>query len=400
MNNVYVNRKKQEQKDKRNKMILSGGAIGVAAIVAVLGVTVAVRNKAAASDDSYMSVSEMDTIESALGTQEEQQIYEQVKGALNKMAKESDSDAIKGLISEDLVEKISQSTTAYVLQQLANSEIDTSMIEDAIYKSMYDQLVKEVYAQADKAVDSAIASSEYIDQITNYVLKQVNSTVKSAASGSGLTESQVQSMINSSTSQIREQLELAMKEYMASIKDTDTDTVTTAEMRTYISQYLDTVKKGDKGEKGLTGEAGKDGKTPTRGVDYYTDEDVAKMVNQIAERIEADGNISLSRTLTAEDKNAIAEIVKAALTQNGYATTDELIQMILSNNSDYLTQIVNSINKMNGQMITSTYDASSRTVTFTVKDTSGTTQNNNGNSASSSSGADNIDTAQGSEKGN
>ena len=398
MNNVYVNRKKQEQKDKRNKMILSGGAIGVAAIVAVLGVTVAVRNKAAASDDSYMSVSEMDTIESALGTQEEQHIYEQVKGALNKMAKESDSDAIKGLISEDLVEKISQSTTAYVLQQLANSEIDTSMIEDAIYKSMYDQLVKEVYAQADKAVDSAIASSEYIDQITNYVLKQVNSTVKSAASGSGLTESQVQSMINSSTSQIREQLELAMKEYMASIKDTDT--VTTAEMRTYISQYLDTVKKGDKGEKGLTGEAGKDGKTPTRGVDYYTDEDVAKMVNQIAERIEADGNISLSRTLTAEDKNAIAEIVKAALTQNGYATTDELIQMILSNNSDYLTQIVNSINKMNGQMITSTYDASSRTVTFTVKDTSGTTQNNNGNSASSSSGADNIDTAQGSEKGN
>lgn len=398
MNNVYVNRKKQEQKDKRNKMILSGGAIGVAAIVAVLGVTVAVRNKAAASDDSYMSVSEMDTIESALGTQEEQQIYEQVKGALNKMAKESDSDAIKGLISEDLVEKISQSTTAYVLQQLANSEIDTSMIEDAIYKSMYDQLVKEVYAQADKAVDSAIASSEYIDQITNYVLKQVNSTIKSAASGSGLTESQVQSMINSSTSQIREQLELAMKEYMASIKDTDT--VTTAEMRTYISQYLDTVKKGDKGEKGLTGEAGKDGKTPTRGVDYYTDEDVAKMVNQIAERIEADGNISLSRTLTAEDKNAIAEIVKAALTQNGYATTDELIQMILSNNSDYLTQIVNSINKMNGQMITSTYDASSRTVTFTVKDTSGTVQNNNGIPASSSSGADNTDTAQGSESSN
>ena len=398
MNNVYVNRKKQEQKDKRNKMILSGGAIGVVAIVAVLGVTVAVRNKAAASDDSYMSVSEMDTIESALGTQEEQQIYEQVKGALNKMAKESDSDAIKGLISEDLVEKISQSTTAYVLQQLANSEIDTSMIEDAIYKSMYDQLVKEVYAQADKAVDSAIASSEYIDQITNYVLKQVNSTVKSAASGSGLTESQVQSMINSSTSQIREQLELAMKEYMASIKDTDT--VTTAEMRTYISQYLDTVKKGDKGEKGLTGEAGKDGKTPTRGVDYYTDEDVAKMVNQIAERIEADGNISLSRTLTAEDKNAIAEIVKAALTQNGYATTDELIQMILSNNSDYLTQIVNSINKMNGQMITSTYDASSRTVTFTVKDTSGTAQNNSGTSTSSSSGADNTDTAQGSESSN
>ena len=398
MNNVYVNRKKQEQKDKRNKMILSGGAIGVAAIVAVLGVTIAVRNKAAASDDSYMSVSEMDTIESALGTQEEQQIYEQVKGALNKMAKESDSDAIKGLISEDLVEKISQSTTAYVLQQLANSEIDTSMIEDAIYKSMYDQLVKEVYAQADKAVDSAIASSEYIDQITNYVLKQVNSTIKSAASGSGLTESQVQSMINSSTSQIREQLELAMKEYMASIKDTDT--VTTAEMRTYISQYLDTVKKGDKGEKGLTGEAGKDGKTPTRGVDYYTDEDVAKMVNQIAERIEADGNISLSRTLTAEDKNAIAEIVKAALTQNGYATTDELIQMILSNNSDYLTQIVNSINKMNGQMITSTYDASSRTVTFTVKDTSGTVQNNNGIPTSSSSGADNTDTAQGSESSN
>ncbi len=398
MNNVYVNRKKQEQKDKRNKMILSGGAIGVAAIVAVLGVTVAVRNKAAASDDSYMSVSEMDTIESALGTQEEQQIYEQVKGALNKMAKESDSDAIKGLISEDLVEKISQSTTAYVLQQLANSEIDTSMIEDAIYKSMYDQLVKEVYAQADKAVDSAIASSEYIDQITNYVLKQVNSTVKSAASGSGLTESQVQSMINSSTSQIREQLELAMKEYMASIKDTDT--VTTAEMRTYISQYLDTVKKGDKGEKGLTGEAGKDGKTPTRGVDYYTDEDVAKMVNQIAERIEADGNISLSRTLTAEDKNAIAEIVKAALTQNGYATTDELIQMILSNNSDYLTQIVNSINKMNGQMITSTYDASSRTVTFTVKDTSGTVQNNNGIPASSPSGADNTDTGKGSESSN
>lgn len=398
MNNVYVNRKKQEQKDKRNKMILSGGAIGVVAIVAVLGVTVAVRNKAAASDDSYMSVSEMDTIESALGTQEEQQIYEQVKGALNKMAKESDSDAIKGLISEDLVEKISQSTTAYVLQQLANSEIDTSMIEDAIYKSMYDQLVKEVYAQADKAVDSAIASSEYIDQITNYVLKQVNSTVKSAASGSGLTESQVQSMINSSTSQIREQLELAMKEYMASIKDTDT--VTTAEMRTYISQYLDTVKKGDKGEKGLTGEAGKDGKTPTRGVDYYTDEDVAKMVNQIAERIEADGNISLSRTLTAEDKNAIAEIVKAALTQNGYATTDELIQMILSNNSDYLTQIVNSINKMNGQMITSTYDASSRTVTFTVKDTSGTVQNNNGIPASSPSGADNTDTGKGSESSN
>lgn len=398
MNNVYVNRKKQEQKDKRNKMILSGGAIGVVAIVAVLGVTVAVRNKAAASDDSYMSVSEMDTIESALGTQEEQQIYEQVKGALNKMAKESDSDAIKGLISEDLVEKISQSTTAYVLQQLANSEIDTSMIEDAIYKSMYDQLVKEVYAQADKAVDSAIASSEYIDQITNYVLKQVNSTVKSAASGSGLTESQVQSMINSSTSQIREQLELAMKEYMASIKDTDT--VTTAEMRTYISQYLDTVKKGDKGEKGLTGEAGKDGKTPTRGVDYYTDEDVAKMVNQIAERIEADGNISLSRTLTAEDKNAIAEIVKAALTQNGYATTDELIQMILSNNSDYLTQIVNSINKMNGQMITSTYDASSRTVTFTVKDTSGTVQNNNGIPASSPSGAENTDTGKGSESSN
>ena len=398
MNNVYVNRKKQEQKDKRNKMILSGGAIGVVAIVAVLGVTVAVRNKAAASDDSYMSVSEMDTIESALGTQEEQQIYEQVKGALNKMAKESDSDAIKGLISEDLVEKISQSTTAYVLQQLANNEIDTSMIEDAIYKSMYDQLVKEVYAQADKAVDSAIASSEYIDQITNYVLKQVNSTVKSAASGSGLTESQVQSMINSSTSQIREQLELAMKEYMASIKDTDT--VTTAEMRTYISQYLDTVKKGDKGEKGLTGEAGKDGKTPTRGVDYYTDEDVAKMVNQIAERIEADGNISLSRTLTAEDKNAIAEIVKAALTQNGYATTDELIQMILSNNSDYLTQIVNSINKMNGQMITSTYDASSRTVTFTVKDTSGTVQNNNGIPASSPSGADNTDTGKGSESSN
>lgn len=398
MNNVYVNRKKQEQKDKRNKMILSGGAIGVVAIVAVLGVTVAVRNKAAASDDSYMSVSEMDTIESALGTQEEQQIYEQVKGALNKMAKESDSDAIKGLISEDLVEKISQSTTAYVLQQLANSEIDTSMIEDAIYKSMYDQLVKEVYAQADKAVDSAIASSEYIDQITNYVLKQVNSTVKSAASGSGLTESQVQSMINSSTSQIREQLELAMKEYMASIKDTDT--VTTAEMRTYISQYLDTVKKGDKGEKGLTGEAGKDGKTPTRGVDYYTDEDVAKMVNQIAERIEADGNISLSRTLTAEDKNAIAEIVKAALTQNGYATTDELIQMIISNNSDYLTQIVNSINKMNGQMITSTYDASSRTVTFTVKDTSGTVQNNNGIPASSPSGADNTDTGKGSESSN
>lgn len=398
MNNVYVNRKKQEQKDKRNKMILSGGAIGVVAIVAVLGVTVAVRNKAAASDDSYMSVSEMDTIESALGTQEEQQIYEQVKGALNKMAKESDSDAIKGLISEDLVEKISQSTTAYVLQQLANSEIDTSMIEDAIYKSMYDQLVKEVYAQADKAVDSAIASSEYIDQITNYVLKQVNSTVKSAASGSGLTESQVQSMINSSTSQIREQLELAMKEYMVSIKDTDT--VTTAEMRTYISQYLDTVKKGDKGEKGLTGEAGKDGKTPTRGVDYYTDEDVAKMVNQIAERIEADGNISLSRTLTAEDKNAIAEIVKAALTQNGYATTDELIQMILSNNSDYLTQIVNSINKMNGQMITSTYDASSRTVTFTVKDTSGTVQNNNGIPASSPSGADNTDTGKGSESSN
>lgn len=386
MNNVYVNRKKQEQKDKRNKMILSG-AIGVAAIVAVLGVTVAARNKAAASDDSYMSVSEMDTIESALGTQEEQQIYEQVKGALNKMAKESDSDAIKGLISEDLVEKISQSTTAYVLQQLANSEIDTSMIEDAIYKSMYDQLVKEVYAQADKAVDSAIASSEYIDQITNYVLKQVNSTIKSAASGSGLTESQVQSMINSSTSQIREQLELAMKEYMASIKDTDT--VTTAEMRTYISQYLDTVKKGDKGEKGLTGEAGKDGKTPTRGVDYYTDEDVANMVNQIAERIEADGNISLSRTLTAEDKNAIAEIVKAALTQNGYATTDELIQMILSNNSDYLTQIVNSINKMNGQMITSTYDASSRTVTFTVKDTS----------SSSLSGADASNT-QDSERDN
>ena len=123
------------------------------------------------------------------------------------------------------------------------------------------------------------------------------------------------------------------------------------------------------------------------------------MVNQIAERIEADGNISLSRTLTAEDKNAIAEIVKAALTQNGYATTDELIQMILSNNSDYLTQIVNSINKMNGQVITSTYDASSRTVTFTVKDTSGTTQNNNGNSASSSSGADNTDTAQGSIAG-
>lgn len=387
MNNVYVNRKKQEQKDKRNKMILSGGAIGVAAIVAVLGVTVAARNKAAASDDSYMSVSEMDTIESALGTQEEQQIYEQVKGALNKMAKESDSDAIKGLISEDLVEKISQSTTAYVLQQLANSEIDTSMIEDAIYKSMYDQLVKEVYAQADKAVDSAIASSEYIDQITNYVLKQVNSTIKSAASGSGLTESQVQSMINSSTSQIREQLELAMKEYMASIKDTDT--VTTAEMRTYISQYLDTVKKGDKGEKGLTGEAGKDGKTPTRGVDYYTDEDVANMVNQIAERIEADGNISLSRTLTAEDKNAIAEIVKAALTQNGYATTDELIQMILSNNSDYLTQIVNSINKINGQVITSTYDASSRTVTFTVKDTS----------SSSPSGADASNT-QDSERDN
>ena len=74
--------------------------------------------------------------------------------------------------------------------------------------------------------------------------------------------------------------------------------------------------------------------------------------------------------------------------------------MILSNNSDYLTQIVNSINKMNGQVITSTYDASSRTVTFIVKDTSGTTQNNNGNSASSSSGADNTDTAQGSEKGN
>ena len=74
--------------------------------------------------------------------------------------------------------------------------------------------------------------------------------------------------------------------------------------------------------------------------------------------------------------------------------------MILSNNSDYLTQIVNSINKMNGQMITSTYDASSRTVTFTVKDTSGTAQNNSGTSTSSSSGADNTDTAQGSESSN
>ena len=173
-----------------------------------------------------------------------------------------------------------------------------------------------------------------------------------------------------------------MKEYMASINDTDT--VTTAEMRTYISQYLDTVKKGDKGEKGLTGEAGKDGKTPVRGVDYYTDADVAKMVNQIAERIEADGNISLSRTLTAEDKNAIAEIVKSALTANGYATTDELIQMILNNNGNYLTQIVNSINKMNGQTITSSYDATSRTVTFTVKDTSGTSQGNNTASGSNS----------------
>lgn len=56
-------------------------------------------------------------------------------------------------------------------------------------------------------------------------------------------------MINSSTSQIREQLELAMKEYMASIKDTDT--VTTAEMRTYISQYLDTVKRAIKERKVL-----------------------------------------------------------------------------------------------------------------------------------------------------
>lgn len=382
MNNVYVNKKKQEQKDKRNKMILVGGAVGAAAIVAVLGVTTAIKNTHSKVEDSYLSVSETDTIENALGTQEEQQIYEQVKGALNKMAKESDSDAIKGLISEDLVEKISQSTTAYVLQQLANSEIDTSMIEDAIYKSMYDQLVKEVYAQADKAVDSAIAGSEYVDQITNYVLKQVNSTIKSASSGSGLSESAVQSMINASTSQIREQLEQAMKEYMASINDTDT--VTTAEMRTYISQYLDTVKKGDKGEKGLTGEAGKDGKTPVRGVDYYTDADVAKMVNQIAERIEADGNISLSRTLTAEDKNAIAEIVKSALTDNGYATTDELIQMILNNNGNYLTQIVNSINKMNGQTITSSYDATSRTVTFTVKDTSGTSQGNNTASGSNS----------------
>ena len=74
--------------------------------------------------------------------------------------------------------------------------------------------------------------------------------------------------------------------------------------------------------------------------------------------------------------------------------------MILSNNSDYLTQIVNSINKMNGQMITSTYDASSRTVTFTVKDTSGTVQNNNGIPASSPSGADNTDTGKGSESSN
>ena len=67
MNNVYVNKKKQEQKDKRNKMILAGGAVGAAAIVAVLGVTTAIKNTHSKVEDSYLSVSETDTIKNALG---------------------------------------------------------------------------------------------------------------------------------------------------------------------------------------------------------------------------------------------------------------------------------------------------------------------------------------------
>lgn len=362
MNNIYKKKKNQEA-TSRKKLIMAGCAAGAVCLAVIAGsISLLAKN----NKDTYTSVSDTDTIETALGSQDEQEIYEQVKGALSKMAETSDSDAIKELITSDMIEKISQQTTSYVLQQIAAEEIDTSGIEAAIYEEMYDELVKELYAQAATAVDSAVSQSDYIEQITNSVIKKVNTTVKSTSTTSGLTKDQVQSMIDLAVANSKSSLETAMKEYLADsgTSSSSGDWVTTSEMRAYISTYMKEVKQGDKGEKGDTGLAGKDAETPVRGVDYYTDADVAAMVNQIAERIEADGNISLSRTLTEADKAAIAAIVQAALNGDGYATTDELIKMIMENENNYLTEIINSINKANGQTLTSNYDASTNTVTF------------------------------------
>lgn len=47
--------------------------------------------------------------------------------------------------------------------------------------------------------------------------------------------------------------------------------------------------RGQQGEKGEQGEKGKDGHTPIKGTDYFTEQDIAEIVNAIYLKV-ADGN--------------------------------------------------------------------------------------------------------------
>ena len=44
--------------------------------------------------------------------------------------------------------------------------------------------------------------------------------------------------------------------------------------------------KGEPGAQGIPGKDGKDGKTPIKGVDYYTDEEIASIKDEIAQKVQ------------------------------------------------------------------------------------------------------------------
>lgn len=79
----------------------------------------------------------------------------------------------------------------------------------------------------------------------------------------------------------------------------------------------------------LRGPAGADGKTPVRGIDYYTDEDIAYIINEVGTKINLDEYLTIA---------AAGETYLAKADAYTRAEIDDLIKNVKVDLSDYYTK--------------------------------------------------------------
>lgn len=287
---------------------------------------------------------------------------------------------VYGEIEKQIINKVQEENVSDIVSPEAYDIIKDKVVENVIINYTSDpeayltdnqteqvrELIKTVVDSIDAENLTATIVTDISEQTKEEMSKQIADTVNDALSDTTLSASTdkngkvtVSSDIDSKLAEINKKIANITKEVelnkSVTLTDKDKKTIenaVTAQMAS--SDYVDKKTLQDEISKSLKsvtqaavqgekGDRGADGKTPTKGVDYFTNEDIAEIVSKVS--------ATFTGTLTNEERTMIVNMLADRISDN--TSSDDVSGGNAAYNNIQIEQIkndiINSVGELRGE---------------------------------------------------